>query len=243
VAGVGALGALSELLSNLTNIRLRRVTFGQFDNRAMYCHREYMSSLKAERLQIRAVEKAGATVARAIALVEKVGNGGVCRVQDATGVTIENNTVLVEGSLPWSISVRFPLTSGVVRNNLTNRQVLARDGFDGLYCYPTLDHPALDAGGHALLAEIDAAAGENRHLDAARRELASVLGRDIPESDARRTVERMALALQASLLVRHSPPAVADAFCASRLGGEWGRSFGTLNSTVDMRAIVERATP
>ncbi len=97
--------------------------------------------------------------------------------------------------------------------------------------------------GPALLAEIDAAAGENRHLDAARRELASVLGRDIPESDARRTVERMALALQASLLVRHSPPAVADAFCASRLGGEWGRSFGTLNSTVDMRAIVERATP
>lgn len=35
------------------------------------------------------------------------------------------------------------------------RQVLARDGFDGLYCYPTLDHPALDAGGNALLAEIE----------------------------------------------------------------------------------------
>ena len=35
------------------------------------------------------------------------------------------------------------------------RQVLARDGFDGLYCYPTLDRPALDAGGNALLAEIE----------------------------------------------------------------------------------------
>src|SRR6185437_4248829 len=35
------------------------------------------------------------------------------------------------------------------------RAVLARDGFDGLYCYPTLDRPALDAGGNALLAEID----------------------------------------------------------------------------------------
>ena len=35
------------------------------------------------------------------------------------------------------------------------RQVLARDGFDGLYCYPTLDHPALDAGGKALLGEIE----------------------------------------------------------------------------------------
>jgi MraZ protein len=37
----------------------------------------------------------------------------------------------------------------------TYRSVLARDGFDGLYCYPTLDRPALDAGGNALLAEID----------------------------------------------------------------------------------------
>ena len=35
------------------------------------------------------------------------------------------------------------------------RAVLARDGFDGLYCYPTLDRPALDAGGNALLAEIE----------------------------------------------------------------------------------------
>ncbi len=34
------------------------------------------------------------------------------------------------------------------------RAVLARDGFDGLYCYPALDRPALDAGGNALLAEI-----------------------------------------------------------------------------------------
>jgi MraZ protein len=40
------------------------------------------------------------------------------------------------------------------------RQVLARDGFDGLYCYPTLDHPALDAGGHALLAEIERMIGD-----------------------------------------------------------------------------------
>jgi MraZ protein len=35
------------------------------------------------------------------------------------------------------------------------RAVLARDGFDGLYCYPALDRPALDAGGNALLAEIE----------------------------------------------------------------------------------------
>ena len=40
------------------------------------------------------------------------------------------------------------------------RQVLARDGFDGLYCYPTLDNPALDAGGNALLAEIERLIGD-----------------------------------------------------------------------------------
>src|SRR5437868_13676955 len=39
------------------------------------------------------------------------------------------------------------------------RAVLARDGFDGLYCYPALDRPALDAGANALLAEIEALIG------------------------------------------------------------------------------------
>jgi putative acyl-CoA dehydrogenase len=53
----------------------------------------------------------------------------------------------------------------------------------------------------------------------------------------------MALVLQGSLLVRFAPPAVADAFCASRLGGDWGTAFGTLPASVDTRAIVERATP
>ena len=57
---------------------------------------------------------------------------------------------------------------------------------------------------------------------------------------ARRIVEDLALALQASLLVRNAPPAVADAFCAGRLG-EGGRAFGTLPATVDAGAIVERA--
>jgi putative acyl-CoA dehydrogenase len=100
------------------------------------------------------------------------------------------------------------------------------------------------ATGPALLAEVDAAAGANRHLDAARRELAETVRRpDQPESQARRTVERMALALQGSLLVRFSPAPVADAFCASRLGGDWGRSFGTLSSSADTAAIIERAAP
>lgn len=58
-----------------------------------------------------------------------------------------------------------------------------------------------------------------------------------------RVVERMALALQGSLLVRHAPPAVADAFCASRLAGDGGLSYGTLPPGVDARAIVERHLP
>ncbi len=60
------------------------------------------------------------------------------------------------------------------------------------------------------------------------------------ETRARRVVERMALALQGSLLVRYGDPAVADAFCATRLDGDWGNAFGTLPAGVDTGAIIER---
>ena len=63
------------------------------------------------------------------------------------------------------------------------------------------------------------------------------------ETRARRLVERLALALQGSLLVRHAPPAVADAFCAARLAGGGGRAFGTLPPGVDQAAILERHAP
>ena len=63
------------------------------------------------------------------------------------------------------------------------------------------------------------------------------------EPRARRVVERMALALQASLLVRYGDEAVADAFCASRLEGDWGRAFGTLPAGVDFERIIERHRP
>jgi putative acyl-CoA dehydrogenase len=56
-------------------------------------------------------------------------------------------------------------------------------------------------------------------------------------------VEQMALLLQASLLVRHAPPAVADAFCAARLGGEGGLAFGTLPAGAATKAILDRAWP
>jgi putative acyl-CoA dehydrogenase len=72
------------------------------------------------------------------------------------------------------------------------------------------------------------------------------LQKDLGEADevsARRLVERLALALQASLLVRHAPAYVSDAFCASRLGGDWGLAFGTLPRGLDLRAIIDRAAP
>ena len=56
-------------------------------------------------------------------------------------------------------------------------------------------------------------------------------------------MEVAALCLQGSLLVRHAPPEVSDAFCAARLGGEGGRAYGTLPRGVDFAAIVERHRP
>jgi MraZ protein len=50
------------------------------------------------------------------------------------------------------------------------RAVLGRDGFDGLYCYPTLDHPAIDGGGHALLAEIERLVASHPPYSQAREE-------------------------------------------------------------------------
>jgi putative acyl-CoA dehydrogenase len=61
------------------------------------------------------------------------------------------------------------------------------------------------------------------------------------ETRARRVVENMALCLQGSLLVRNAPPAVADAFCASRLGGDSGLEYGTLPAGSDFEGIISRS--
>jgi putative acyl-CoA dehydrogenase len=96
----------------------------------------------------------------------------------------------------------------------------------------------------AMFAELDAARGANVHLDRAVARLRTELAdRDGLEGRARRLVELMALSLQGSLLVRHAPAAVADAFCATRLGGDWGHAFGTLPATADIKAILRRALP
>src|SRR5919204_405289 len=99
------------------------------------------------------------------------------------------------------------------------------------------------AGLPAYLAECREAAGADARLDRHIEELEADLAAFDPEDAqwlARSLVERPALALLASLLLRHAPPAVADAFCAGRLGGG-GRAFGTLPAGIDAEAIVERA--
>ncbi|MER5217068.1 acyl-CoA dehydrogenase family protein [Streptomyces sp. NPDC002838] len=94
----------------------------------------------------------------------------------------------------------------------------------------------------ALFGELASARGADARLDAAVARLKGQLAQT-SEIGARRLVELMALTLQASLLVRHAPPAVADAFCASRLGGDWGHAFGTLPDGAGLDAILARALP
>ncbi|MBZ3916956.1 acyl-CoA dehydrogenase family protein [Streptomyces acidiscabies] len=98
------------------------------------------------------------------------------------------------------------------------------------------------ATAEAYDAELALARGADARLDAAHARVRRLAATASP-SQARRVVETMALTLQASLLVRHAPAAVADAFCASRLDGDWGHSFGTLPDSADLTAILDRALP
>ncbi|HWE12437.1 MAG TPA: acyl-CoA dehydrogenase family protein [Solirubrobacteraceae bacterium] len=109
----------------------------------------------------------------------------------------------------------------------------------------------------AFLDECELAAGAEPRLDAHLAKLRGRLtatfgGRDAASAEerlydsqftARCLVEDLAVALQASLLVRHAPPAVADGFCAGRLQAERGRVYGTLPAGVDAKAIIDRAVP
>jgi putative acyl-CoA dehydrogenase len=114
--------------------------------------------------------------------------------------------------------------------------VIALDVLRALVRNPT----SLDA----FVAELEQASGVDRRLDG----FVTALKEDLSDAEAlefraRGLVERMALALQGSLLTRHGHPAVADAFCASRLGGDWGRAFGTLAAGTDFASIIDRHRP
>jgi putative acyl-CoA dehydrogenase len=95
--------------------------------------------------------------------------------------------------------------------------------------------------GEVFLAEIERASGANAHLDRAINDLKAELTSNPEEAAARHRVETMALALQAALLVQHAPPAISDAFCATRLTG--GHTYGAYATRFDVGAILNRAMP
>lgn len=96
----------------------------------------------------------------------------------------------------------------------------------------------------AYLTEVESARGADPRLDRAiedlKRELADAKHM---ESRARRLVERLALVLEASLLLRWGDPVVARLFLETRLGGDWGHTFGTLPADSDLKSVIERHRP
>ncbi|MBP8150136.1 MAG: DNA alkylation response protein, partial [Limnohabitans sp.] len=96
----------------------------------------------------------------------------------------------------------------------------------------------------AYFAEVVKARGANAQLDQYVRALSAEFKDQADmEYRARDVVDRMAIALQAALLVQHAPSAVADGFCASRLGASGHHNYGALPRGVDCAAIIRRATP
>jgi putative acyl-CoA dehydrogenase len=117
------------------------------------------------------------------------------------------------------------------------------EGSGNVQCLDVLRAMARNpAAVEAFAAEVGEGAVAEPRLDEFGRRLRDDLASDPDtlQTRARNLVERMALALQASLLVRYGDPAVADAFCASRLAGDSGRAFGTLPAGTDFRRIIER---
>ncbi|MEV0648027.1 acyl-CoA dehydrogenase family protein [Phytomonospora sp. NPDC050363] len=95
----------------------------------------------------------------------------------------------------------------------------------------------------AFFAEVDRAAGAHPLFDAHVTRTKRMLTDGVEPSQARLLTENLALALQGSLLARHSPPAVFDAFLASRLDGGRGNCYGSLPAGLDTAAIIARHSP
>jgi putative acyl-CoA dehydrogenase len=92
----------------------------------------------------------------------------------------------------------------------------------------------------AYVAEVALAKGANASFDRAIHDVTERLAGPVDEAQARLFCERMVLVLQGSLVVRHLPPAVADAFCARHFGEGAGATYGTLPRGVDINGILKR---
>ncbi len=95
----------------------------------------------------------------------------------------------------------------------------------------------------ALAHELAPAKGMHPALDRLAAQLPIRVEEMATEMEARRLAQDVALAVQAALLAQTAPTAVFSAFCDSRIGGDWGHSFGSLGAGVDFDAILERARP
>ncbi len=96
----------------------------------------------------------------------------------------------------------------------------------------------------AYFDEIDLARGLDVRLDRAIDRLKQSLANpDALESRARHLVEQMAVVLQASLMLRHGDPVAAALFCSSRVAGEWGHAFGTLQPGPELKSVITRHRP
>ena len=95
----------------------------------------------------------------------------------------------------------------------------------------------------ALADELAPARGAHPALDRMASALPLRVDAMTTEAEARRLAQDVALAVQAALLVRSAPSAVFSAFCDSRLGGDWGYSFGTLGAGVEFDLLLNRALP
>ncbi len=96
--------------------------------------------------------------------------------------------------------------------------------------------------------EVSRANGADKRIDEALADTDGLLAEIAADPaagalHARRLAGRMAVLLQASLLVRFAPPEMADAFCASRLGGSLEGAYGALPSGLNLKAMFDRATP
>ncbi|MDP3824973.1 MAG: acyl-CoA dehydrogenase family protein, partial [Polaromonas sp.] len=95
----------------------------------------------------------------------------------------------------------------------------------------------------ALAQELAPAKGAHPALDRLAAALPTRVEEMATEMEARRLAQDVALAVQAALLYQSAPAAVFEAFCDSRLGGDWGQAFGTLGADVDFDALITRAMP
>jgi len=117
------------------------------------------------------------------------------------------------------------------------------EGSGNVICLDVLRSIQKDpATGEAFIAEIGKACGADANLDAAIDTVADMINNaGDAQTDARRLVEAMAIALEGSLLARHGPPEVSDAFIATRVAGDHGSTFGTMPSGLPIARLVDRA--